>query len=143
MKNRDNDSLPSSRPIEPTEPERWTLIRSVLVFQLKLFLDAFRDFILSPISLMAVAIDLMGMRHGANGNFARVLELGRTTDRWINLFGRSVPESSSEREGLTVDSIVSEIESLVIDQYDRGGLTTSAKEAIDRSLDSLTRDHRN
>jgi hypothetical protein len=38
---------------------RWHLIRDVAVFQLKLGLDALRDLVLSPISLIAGIVDLV------------------------------------------------------------------------------------
>ena len=38
-----------------------------------------------------------------------------------------------------MDSLVAQVERLMVDQYERGGVTASAKQAIDRSLDAISR----
>ena len=40
-------------------PDRWTLIRDILVLQLKLIVDGFRDLILVPISLVVGFVSLL------------------------------------------------------------------------------------
>ena len=40
-------------------PDRWTLIRDILVLQLKLVVDGMRDFILVPISLIVGIASLL------------------------------------------------------------------------------------
>ncbi|MDH3298094.1 MAG: hypothetical protein OEM96_07455, partial [Gemmatimonadota bacterium] len=63
------------------------------------------------------------------------------TEGWINLFGApSVPGHPELSEsGRSIDTVVKQVEGLVVEQYERGGLTASAKEAIDRSLDKISR----
>jgi hypothetical protein len=68
---------------------RKDLLRNVIVFQFKLFVDGIRDLILVPVSLVAAALDLASGAELASGNFARVLSLGRRSERYINLFGES------------------------------------------------------
>ena len=51
--------LSSSGASEPEVPERWGFLRDVLVFQMKLFVDAIRDLMLSPVSIIAGVIDLI------------------------------------------------------------------------------------
>ena len=38
----------------------------------------------------------------------------------------------------TVDSVVARLENLIVEQYERGGMTAAAKDAIDRSLDAFS-----
>jgi hypothetical protein len=39
----------------------------------------------------------------------------------------------------SIDALVGRLERLIVEQYERGGMTASAKAAIDRSLDALGR----
>jgi hypothetical protein len=126
---------------------RWELIRDVLVFQVKLAIDALRDVLLSPLSLAAAALDLLSDRPGRR--FRALLALGRESEIRIDLFGAARgggtrAESAGGRPGageapLTIDAVAGRIERLVVEQYERGGLTASAKDAIDRALDSIAR----
>jgi len=120
---------------------RWELIRDAVVFQVKLALDAFRDFAFAPLSITAAVIDLITGGSHPGRYFYAVLALGGKTESWINLFG--VPRLEGRHElttqGPTVDSLVRQVESLVVEQYERGGLTSSAKDAIDRSLNAISR----
>ena len=121
---------------------RWEFLRDVIVFQLKLVLDALRDLLLSPISIVAAAVDLLSGDERERRHFYRVLGVGRSLDVWINLFGesKSVEGQMSESSGSpTVDSLVGQVEQLLVEQYERGGVTASAKDAIDRSLDAIAR----
>jgi hypothetical protein len=131
----DGDSASSSR---------WQLIRDLAVFQLKLGLDALRDLVLSPISLIAGIVDLFASGEQAGKHFYSVLVAGRRTEAWINLFGeldRVAPrgEAADGAERASVDAIVERMERLLVEQYERGGVTASAKIAIDRGLDALAR----
>jgi len=127
--------------------ERWAFLRDVIVFQLKLLLDAVRDVVLSPISIAAGLADLVTGGDRPGRYFYRVLAVGRSSDGWINLFGESEPGATraiASRETPTVDSLVNHVERLIVEQYERGGVTASAKEAIDRSLNTIgrKREHR-
>lgn len=134
------------QPLDATSPasRRWHLIRDLAVFQLKLGLDALRDLVLSPVSLIAALVDLVfGGGQGAR-NFYAVLAAGRRTEAWINLFGeldRAEPraDAAEAAERASVDAIVDRMERLLVEQYERGGVTASAKTAIDRGLDAIGR----
>ena len=134
-------------PTSPRErPSRWELLRDVFVFQLKLVLDGLRDLLLSPVSLVACVTDFFGARHRTRGNFYRVLQFGRRTEEWIDLFsaGRRFEETVSAGEPARgADAIVEKLESMARREYERGGLTAAAKEAIDRALDVLNKRDRN
>ncbi len=118
------------------EPSRWELIRDVLVFQLKVVTDGLRDLLLGPASLVAAILSLLGVGSRRGSLFYEVLRLGRRSERWINLFGAVEPPEEGDLPSL--DSLVGEVERLVVEQVERGGVTASAKDAIDRSLDRIS-----
>jgi hypothetical protein len=135
-----------SEPPSPASESRWQLIRDLLVFQVKLGLDALRDLALSPISLVAAILDLVASADRERSFFYQVLRAGRRSERWIDLFGeadRIEPRDAAEAgERASLDRVVRRVEALVVEQYERGGVTAQAKAAIDRSLDALTRKRR-
>lgn len=121
-------------------PTRWEILRDVLSFQVKLAVDALRDVFLSPVSLVAALLDVVsGDRE--RPYFYEVLVAGRKTEAFINLFGdaeRIEPRhEATGEERRSIDRVVRRVEALVVEQYERGGVTAQAKDAIDRSLDSL------
>ncbi|MGE4607690.1 MAG: hypothetical protein AAEJ52_13190 [Myxococcota bacterium] len=121
---------------------RWELIRDIAVFQLKVGVDALRDLALVPVSLVAGALDLIRGGERPGKLFYDVLDAGRRTENWINLFGdldgrRSVQTTGEPDEPL-IDSVDARLENLIVEQYEQGGMTAAAKDAIDRSLDALS-----
>lgn len=119
-------------------PSRWTLLRDVAVFQLKLFVDGLRDLVMIPISLVVAVFDLLGLGPRAGRQFYDLLWFGRRTEHWINLFGATDHASAlGPRPG--IDTLVDRMEKLVVQEYERGGITASAKDAVDRALDSLAK----
>ena len=130
----------SLSPISATPVDRWQFFRDVLVFQVKLALDAMRDVILVPISIGAALLDLVSSGKGTGQNFYRVFAMGKRTDIWINLFDTyGNQEESPEAANTTVDSLVAQLEALLVEQHDRGGLTATAKVTIDRALDRISK----
>jgi hypothetical protein len=86
-----------------SEPSSGVLIRDLLIFQLKLWLDGLKDVVLSPLSLIAAAMDLL-LGPGRRGpRLYRVLRLGERFDLWLNLFGAAKAAQHS-REGLFAGS---------------------------------------
>lgn len=98
------DQLPKA---ETTGNNLWPQIRRFLVFQLKLYIDALRDFLLSALSLGAILIDLVQGNTGTDSYFERVLKFGRSTERSINLFNQYHPE---QQGASSVDSVLNELE---------------------------------
>ena len=93
-----------------------------------------------PLSIIAVVMDVLGIGGRAGRNFYDVVLFGRQTERWINLFSaadRLLPESTEDRSPAGLDALVARMEDIVVDEYQRGGITTSAKDAVDRALDNL------
>lgn len=132
-----NDS--QSRGI-PTD--RWTLVRDIAVLQVKLVVDGLRDFILVPVSLIAGIISLVKGGDEQATEFYDLLRVGRRSERWINLFGAAErvygPEIDNEQlfPG-DIDALVSRVESFVVDEYKKGGVTRQAKDQLDKALDNL------
>ncbi len=90
-----------------TMGRRWPQVRKFLVFQIKLYIDAFRDIFLSFLSLGAFIIDLIQMNTGADSYFERVLKFGYGTERAINLFNQY---GSEEQGSHSVDRVLQEME---------------------------------
>ena len=120
---------------------RWVLLRDVAVFQGKLVLDSVKDVLLAPISLGAAIYSLFNREEETGRQFYEVLHTARRFEDWINKYGDAdripPPGFARKREGESVDIMVERLEELVKRQYERGVLTASAKEAIDRALDSV------
>jgi hypothetical protein len=127
---------------------RWALLRDIGVLQVKLVVDGLRDLMLVPASLIAGVLSLVSVSDGKAGMpFYRLLHFGKRTEQWINLFGaeQNAPEpidaSPAFGDG-NMDALVRKVESLVVDEYKRGGVTAQAKERIDKIIDTLRRKRR-
>ncbi len=76
--------------------------------------------------------------------FYNLLVVGKQSEIWINLFGalKSAPDDldhSAAVGGADIDDIVSKVETFVVAEYKRGGVTAQAKSRIDQALRSLHR----
>lgn len=85
----------------------WPQLRKFLVFQIKLYIDAFRDVFLSLLSFGAFILDLILLNTGPDSYFERVLRFGHGTERAINLFNQYDPD---EQGAHNVDSILQDVE---------------------------------
>ncbi len=98
---------------------RLVIVRDLLLFQLKLFLDGLIDVTLAPLAIAAAAVEIFfgGKRRGRF--FYWILRLGERADLWLNLYGAS---QRADTDGLFggsragSDTLLGEIEDLV-----RGG----------------------
>jgi len=121
----------------------WTLIRDLAVLQVKLIVDGFRDVVLLPASLIAAALSLGRSENGVPGpQFYRLLAVGKQSEHWINLFGalENAPDGIDESSAFGdkgIDDIVSTVESFVVEEYRRGGVTAQAKSRIDEALEKM------
>jgi hypothetical protein len=126
-------------------PDRWTLIRDVVMLQAKLVVDGFRDLLLVPASLVAGIISLAsGDKDRPGPQFYRLLSLGKQSEQWIDLFKayENAPEELRREDQFAVsnmDELVGRFESYIVDEYERGGVTAQAKERIDKALDAIQR----
>ena len=99
--------MPNPPPDNPTR-----LLREMALLQGKLFIDAARDLVLSPIVLAACALDLILLKHQPPRYFHAALRLGKRSDEWIDLWS---PVEQRERAPENVDALVQRIEELIRD----------------------------
>ena len=85
----------------------WSRVRRLLVFQVKLYIDAFRDILLSPLSAIAVLLDVVQNNDHEKSHFSRLLRWGRRTERAINLFEQ---HDLKEQDRNTVDGLIRDVE---------------------------------
>jgi hypothetical protein len=126
----------------PTLDNR-TLIRDVAVFQFKLIVDGLRDFFLVPVSLVVGIVSLVTGKNGVPGSqFYELLGLGKQTEHWIDLFGATrnappdLPEHVHFPQG-NMDDVLDNLENFVRDEEKRGGMTTQARERLEKVLRSI------
>lgn len=123
---------------EPTESRRIALLRESLVFQFKLIVDGLRDFVLVPVSLGATLVGLLRSDENPELEFRRVLQLGRRSEQWINLFGQHEPIPGAGAAG-SLDLLVSQAEQVLREQARQGDVSENASAAIGKTLDRLHR----
>lgn len=132
-------------PEEEASQRRWVLLRDIGVLQVKLLIDGMRDIILVPASLIAGIVSLASSENNRPGpQFYHLLAWGKQSERWIDLFGavKNSPEEIDQPQAFAdqgIDDIVGRLESFVVDEYKRGGVTTQAKERLDKILDAVQR----
>lgn len=127
----------------PANVDRWTLIRDIAVFQMKLIVDGLRDLVLLPVSL---GVGLYSLIRGGNEpgtEFYDLLRVGRRSEHWINLFGAAdYSGTPGALDGLfpntDIDDMVSRLESFVVDEYNKGGVTAQAKKQLDQALNRMS-----
>ncbi|MFT7130565.1 MAG: hypothetical protein ACI89U_002689 [Gammaproteobacteria bacterium] len=118
---------------------RWPMLRNGIIFQLKLGLDAGRDLLLSPISILCLIVDLIRGETTKKSYFRRLMALGLKTDHWINLFGSHTPPVDSDAPpDSNVDYLFAKVERVFKEQHSKGGLTTHAKSSINRYRGNFT-----
>jgi len=118
---------------ETDTSKRSVLIRNAVVFQLKLMADGLRDLVLLPVSLVATVIGLLRGGDEPEREFLRVIEIGRESEQWINLFGNhDVPDHSNAVA--SIDALFSKVEKTLKQQYQAAGISKSAQAEIDQAL---------
>lgn len=131
--------------VQSNYPDRWTLMRDLFVFQAKLFVDGLRDLLLVPASLLAGIWSLVSGDKGRPGpQFYQLIRVGKQSELWIDLFKayEHAPEDVRREHEFAVsnlDELVDRLESFVVEEYERGGVTAQAKERIDKALDAIQR----
>lgn len=120
---------------------RQQLLKDLVLFQVKLIVDGFRDLLLVPVSIGAGIMSLMQKGPAPGPQFYELLRLGRRSERWINLFaaaGPSDPESGP-REPIPadIDDLVDRVESFIVDEYRSGEISGKARQRLDHALESL------
>lgn len=83
-------------------------LRHLLVFQVKLLADAFRDLLMSPVSVLVFILDTLRKPKLEDSLYLRLMLLGRQSDRIINLF-----DEHKDAGHFTVDQAIEELEAMV------------------------------
>ena len=83
-------------------------LRHLVVFQIKLALDAVRDVALSPISIFVFILDVVRKPKVEDSLYLRLMSAGRQSDRIINLF-----DEYSDQGHYTVDETLAGVEETV------------------------------
>jgi hypothetical protein len=116
---------------------RWHFIRDVLVLQLKLLLGNVHNFFLIPITLIAAVLDLVFKTDRHGGRFYRALEWGRRAEEAIGLYSALDRDDEGLKKDFSVDTVIRQLESVIVREYEKGGTAASMKTAIDTALDQL------
>ena len=123
--------------------DRWTLVRDIGVLQVKLVVDGLRDLLLVPASLIAGLMSLLSSDTERPGPyFYQLLNLGKQSEHWINLFGalQNAPADLRQVDPFPkadMDELVGRLETFMIDEHKRGGLTAQAKNRLDMALNAF------
>jgi hypothetical protein len=143
-------SLPQPKPqhdgLATDVDSRWELMRDVVVLQAKLILEGIRDVALGPIAILAGVLGALRSEDSERARyFHSVLRAGYRFDDWINLYGPLGRLSDEQRREMLpspdkrVDAYFEKIERVLVEQYEKGGITRSAKDKIDALLDGSQR----
>jgi len=105
--NREKPSASEAGLSEQHKTRFFFKLKRFLVFQFKLYVDAFRDLVLSALSLFAFILDVVLMHEPEESLFDKVLGMGRRSERAINLFN----QHDKEQQGpVSIDGLVDEME---------------------------------
>lgn len=121
---------------EPPTSKRGALVREAVVFQFKLMADGFRDLVLLPVSMIATAVGLLRGGDEPEREFNRVLDLGRKSEQWINLFGQHETQQDVNAVA-SIDALIARLEKTLKEQYHSAGTSESAQAEIDEALQAV------
>jgi len=118
------------------------LLRDSLSFQLKLALDWLRDVALSPIALVLALVGMLVRPQHPGVFFYRLMDAGRRSDAWINLFAASGREADSQG----VDEVLDTLEARLVQRFQKEEVSYASRAgavaAIQRVRDLLRRERR-
>ncbi len=125
----------------PISHER-VLARDILVLQLKLLIEAARDLALSPLSLGAALLDVALSKRQEPRYFRAVLDFGRRSDEWIDLWAAARGPSTQARGA--VDSVLNNVEDVLRDPQSGARRAKVLKRWAERQVSRARRnqDHR-
>ncbi|GAA4351031.1 hypothetical protein [Kangiella taiwanensis] len=87
----------------------WRKTRNLLLLQVKLWIDALRDFALMPVGLVCYLLDLASDSK-EDRYWNRLMKWGRQSDHHINLFQH---ESFDKKKAVTVDDLADIVEDVL------------------------------
>ncbi len=153
---QDKDSEFQPGPESTGKNSHWALMGKLISFQFKLAMDGIRDLLLSPVSIGFALYGIVTQRDQPDKYFQRLMQFGRNSDQFINLFGeyddpevrqsditeidREInlhPEETVNTKTRTSDDYVKKLEELVLNEYKKGGFITELKQGTDGILEKL------
>ena len=96
---------------KPEQGTRWRLLRDVVVFQIKLGMEALLDLTLIPVSLAAAGLDLVLGNWRRPRWFHAVLRFGERCEHRIDLWRVATPGVDAPQS--EVDAVLRNIETLI------------------------------
>jgi hypothetical protein len=111
--------------------KRFPVFRDVVVFQAKLLADGLRDLLISPVSVLAALVDLLGPGDDGGKRFYAVVRFGRRTEEWINLFG-AADKLGPMQEPSGIDVDIADLEDMIRDPNRREEARAKAQALLDR-----------
>lgn len=96
---------------ETRRESRLRLLRDVVVFQIKLGMEALLDVTLIPVSLAAAALDLLLGNWRRPRWFHAVLRFGERCENRINLWGIATPGADARQS--EIDVVIRSIETMI------------------------------
>lgn len=97
-------------PRSQDDPTR-SLLRDVAHFQLKLWIEATRDLVLIPATLIAALLDLLLSKQQKPRFFQGLIDIGRRSDEWIDPWAKVGPEAKPAK----ADAVLVQVENLLRD----------------------------
>jgi hypothetical protein len=96
---------------KPRQGSRWKLLRDVVVFQIKLAMEALLDITLIPVSLAAAGLDTVLGNWRQPRWFHAVLRFGERCEHWIDLWGAA--RTGLDAPQSEVDAAIRSVETLI------------------------------
>ena len=127
---------------EAEPSKRAALVRRAVIFQLKLAADGLRDLVLLPVSFWAAIIGLVRGGDEPEKELEQVIEYGRQTERWIDLFDQHSGEEKSHSLA-SIDSIFGTVEDALRQSYKAAGTSEVTQSEIDEALNAAHEKARN
>lgn len=118
---------------EKTEPQSdvWPRTRELIILQLKLGLDAIRDFILMPVAIVCYILDFGDKEEGKPSHWERLMAWGRRSDHHINLFKHA---RSYKKGFMTIDDALGVVEDTLKKEVTTGEYSDKAINAVKDAL---------
>lgn len=102
------------------------VLRDLLIFQLKLFIDGLADLVVAQLALLAVLIDLLLPAERKGQRFYWIMARAERFDRWLSLYG-AADRADLEEDGLFgasqagADSLLGRLEAYVTGRWEIDG----------------------
>jgi hypothetical protein len=138
-----SDPVPAPPPAPPAisniDPGgRWQFLRDVAVFELKLALNNLHNFFQIPLTIGVAVFDLLVKpKDGEGARFYRVVEMGRIIDDSIDIYSVIAHRERSLNKDYSVDSVIGQLETVIMREYEKGGTAASVKQAVDKAIDGM------